>query len=258
MGASGEIDVVTIGDHRIRLDPRSKHGRMYLKNSSAGIDDVDVAIARRFMRPGDRVLDLGANIGYNALHYLNLGAAHVDAVEPHPDLHARLRSFEGDRFTVHPVAIGAAPGRARMVVSQTHDQGHTLKPEVVAIHRQVFGATLQEIDIDVTTADLLFPSARFDYIKADIEGSELDFIAGARTLFTERPPRVLQIEIMPDFYDEYAAVLSRYFRTVLRIDYDRDSGRIEAVAPSAPARDGFRNVPPNYVLFNERVVSTVG
>ncbi|MEH3147989.1 MAG: FkbM family methyltransferase [Methylobacterium frigidaeris] len=258
MGASSEIKIVTIGDHQIRLDPRTKHGRMYLKNSSAGIDDIDVAIARRFMRAGDRVLDLGANIGYNSLHYLNLGAAHVDAVEPHPDLSARLRPFEGDRFAVHPVAVGAAPGRARMIVSQSHDQGHTLKPEVVAIHRAVFGATLREIEVDVTTADLLFPSARFDYIKADIEGSELDFIAGARRLFAERPPRVLQIEIMPEFYDAYAAVLSHYFGTVLRIDYDRDSGRIDAVAPSAPTRDGFRNVPPNYVLFNDRGTPAIG
>lgn len=258
MSASSETTIVTIGDHQIRLDPRTKHGRMALKNASAGIDDVDVAIARRFMRPGDRVLDLGANIGYNALHYLNLGAAHVDAVEPHPDLNARLRLFEGERFAVHPVAIGAAPGRARMTVSQTHDQGHTLKPEVVTIHRQVFGKTLQEIEVDVTTADLLFPSVRFDYIKADIEGSEMDFITGASTLFTERPPRVLQIEIMPEFYDEYAAVLSRYFATMLRIDYDRDSGRIEAVAPSAPSQAGFRNLPPNYVLFNDRVMPAAG
>jgi FkbM family methyltransferase len=250
MSAVGEIRTITIGDYEISLDLRTKHGRMYYKNMCAGIDDVDVAIAKRFMHPGDRVLDLGANIGLNAVNYLKLGAAHVDAVEPHPDLNACLRLLESDRLAVHPVAMGATPGQAKLAISQTHNQGHTLKPEVVAIHRRIFGENLQEIEVAVNTADRLFPNKMFEYIKVDIEGSELDFVAGATNLLTERPPRVMQIEIMPEFHDEYMKVLSLYFKTALRIDYNRESGRIDAVVPTASSRDGFHNSPPNYVLFD--------
>ncbi|WP_083468179.1 FkbM family methyltransferase [Methylobacterium tarhaniae] len=245
-----KIKIVNIGDHQIQLDISTKHGRIYYTNFNDGIDDVDVAIAKQFMREGDTALDLGANIGYNAIHYLSLGAVHVDAVELHPDLNARLRLFESNRFTVHPVAIGAAPGRARLALSQTHNQGHTLKSEVIHIHRPVFGEVIQEIEVNVTTIDTLFPAKKFDYIKVDIEGSELDFIKGARRLLAERLPRILQIEIMPEFYEESYKELRQYFKKILRIDYDRESGRINAVDPSTRPQEKFRNIPPNYILFN--------
>lgn len=245
---------VQVGRHTIWLDQRIKHERTYYTNSINGIDDVDTAIAKRFMRAGDRVLDLGANIGFNTLHYLRLGAAEVHAVEPHPELYSRLATFQDERLFTYPVAISSAPGKAQLILSQTHNQGHTLKREIVSIRPSVFGTELKEVAVKTTTADLLFPRSSFDYVKVDIEGSELDFIEGATDLLRRHPPRILQIEIKPELFENYFGVLHRHFSNCVRIDYNRVNGEINVAEPSASHREGFRNVPPNYVLFNDEAI----
>ncbi len=60
--------------------------------SDCGIYDISVVEAIfRLTGPSDRVLDVGANIGYMSAAAVAAGAQEVTAFEPHPELFQRLK-----------------------------------------------------------------------------------------------------------------------------------------------------------------------
>jgi FkbM family methyltransferase len=78
-------------------------------------DYVDLEIGN-----GDRVLDLGANIGVFAHRALELGAEHVTCVEPEPrNLELLRRNTEGRPVSVIAAAVGAETGEGTLYVSDT-------------------------------------------------------------------------------------------------------------------------------------------
>ena len=251
MGRTSDQPVLRIGGRRLHLRLDNKHEIAYFEKARAGIDDVDVAIARRLLRKGDAALDLGANIGFVSLHLLALGASQVQAFEPNPEIYQRLESLQCAALQCHSCAVGATSGFADLILSVSHHQGATLYPEVVGIRPKVFGSEPQTVRVEVRPIDSLFPQTRFDYIKVDIEGGELDFVRGATRLLTERPPRVLILEIKPEFLTEYLAAMSPYLRVVRRVDYDKASGSIRFVEVDQPSVEPFRNQPPNYVFTDD-------
>jgi FkbM family methyltransferase len=254
LGASGHRkiarDKLRIGDNVLPLQLDNKHEIAYLEKARTNIDEVDVAIARRMLKPGDLALDLGANIGYVSLHMLALGACEVHAFEPNPIIFHRLKSLRTDRLHCYPYAIGATSGSGKLILSVSHHQGSTLHPEVIQLRPKVFGEMPQTVEVPIRTIDELFPALQFDYIKVDIEGAEIDFVNGAHALLTLRPPRVLIVEIKPEFRDAYLDKLSKYFSCVRRVDYDRALGDIRLVEIDDPEAAPYRNQPPNYVFSN--------
>lgn len=249
--ADGGREAITIGANVLTVYPATKHEIAYLEKTRAGIDDVDVAIARRLLRPGDRVLDLGANIGFVALHFLALGAKEVHAFEPHPDIYARLSGTGAQGLVCYPYAISAAEGVSELIISRTHNQGSTLHRQVVDIRPQVYGAAPETVTVETRTVDALFPGQSFDYVKVDIEGSELDFVKGAHQLLSARPPRVMVLEVKPEFEADYLAVLRPYFTHVRRADYNRETGGVQFRELGEASDPGYRNVPPNYIFTND-------
>jgi len=239
-----------IGHYVLPLQLDNKHEIAYHEKAKANIDEVDVAIARKMLKPGDLALDLGANIGYVSLHMLKLGAREVHAFEPNPVIFHRLKRLRSDKLYCYPYAIGAVSGVGKLILSVSHHQGSTLHPEVIRLRPKVFGEMPQRVEVPVRTIDELFPTQQFDYIKVDIEGGEIDFVNGAHALLTQRPPRVLIIEIKPEFRDVYIDKLSKYFSCVRRVDYDRVHGDIRLMKIDDPEAEPYRNQPPNYVFSN--------
>jgi len=67
--------------------------------------DAYAGAIRALVKPGDRVLEIGAGIGFFSVLAVRAGAAHVDAVEPNPAIHLgpRLAQANGcdGRITFH-------------------------------------------------------------------------------------------------------------------------------------------------------------
>lgn len=242
---------IWIGAHELMLQPDNKHEIAYLDKYRRGIVDVDVAIGNRLFKPGDVALDLGANIGYVSLHMIAMGAKEVHAFEPHPAIFKRLQALKTKNLFCYPFAISDKSGVQELILSVTHNQGSTLYPEVVQIRPQVFGEVPVAVKVETRTIDEIFSNKQFDYMKVDIEGGELDFIRGAHNLLTLHSPRILAIEIKPEFRDRYLKILGEYFSFAWRVDYNRITGDIKFMSHGAPSEDGYLNQPPNFIFSND-------
>jgi FkbM family methyltransferase len=142
------------------------------------------------LRPGDLVVDVGANEGFKTDTFLRLGAA-VVAVEPDAKNQRILKErFIQLRLKAKPVTIvGAAVsdkvGTETMWVDQPGSAKNTLSQKWVDTLRhdvQRFGEALefaQQTQVETTTLDQLIATyGRPFYIKIDVEGAEPKVLKG--------------------------------------------------------------------------------
>lgn len=151
----------------------------------------ELALMQRLVQPDAVVLDVGANIG---AHTLTL----ADAVGPE----GRVWAFEPQRLVfqmlcanvalnsrtnVHTVhaAVGATPG---LLPLPEHDPrrptnfGGVSFADVASLPQPVAGAQVRRITLDGLGLE------RCDLIKIDVEGMEVDVLAGARALVAACQP----------------------------------------------------------------------
>lgn len=139
---------------------------------------VQEAIAR-YLQRGDWAWDVGAFIGYHTLFMWRLGA-NVVAFEPDPanfDRLSRNLTVNG-AFGVKTLrtAVGRAAGRANLL----RREGLPAQTRVVYGH----GGECRVVSLDSILLDL--PAPRL--VKVDVEGAELDVLAGAMRLLREVKP----------------------------------------------------------------------
>ena len=149
------------------------------------------------VRPGDIVLDCGANVGSFTRTALSRGARLVVAIEPAPNtIRALRRNFEKEivqgRVIVYPKGVWDHDD----VLALSVDEGNQGSNSVVLAG----GSTKVQVPlttIDKIAAELQLP--RVDFIKMDIEGAEKQAIAGgANTIRKFRPRLSLSTEHLTD------------------------------------------------------------
>jgi FkbM family methyltransferase len=212
---TGGDATITIGDVEIRLDLAFIHERRYALGYLFGFRnpqaDIDRLIFQETVRPRDVVLDAGANIGVTAAEALACGARHVVCAEPENGLADRLHSVAArypGRFTICHCALGAYEGFVDLILSSTHNQGHTTSSEIRSQFPNIFGNQRQKVKL--STIDRVLATRSADVWKLDVEGAEADAIRGAKHVLTCSPPRVIIAELYDSFVSEVVNLLSEY------------------------------------------------
>lgn len=160
------------------------------------------------VRPGDVVLDCGANIGVFTRKALTRGARQVVAIEPSPSiLPALRRNFEPEiragRVIVYPKGVWDRDAELQLTQDDAYPESSSvvLQPDE-RVHRIGIPVTT----IDQIVAELNLP--RVDFIKMDIEGAEKPALQGAQnTLRRFRPRMSISTEHLPDDFTAIPALV---------------------------------------------------
>lgn len=133
-------------------------------------------------RPGDVVIDIGANEGDFSEMVLELASdAKVYAVEPHPKTFARLSRRLGDKATCFNLALASSPGTAKLFDYSDRDgSSHASlhKSVITDIHK----SDVSDVEVTVETLGNLARAngiADIFLLKIDAEGAEYDILSGA-------------------------------------------------------------------------------
>ena len=162
----------------------------------------------RLLRPGDLAFDIGAHVGSRS-RAMRAAGARVVACEPQEPFAGFLaRSLPRD-IVLRREAVGPAESMARMAVSSLHPTVSSLSTSFTgeAASAPGFGHVRwdRSQEVRMTTMDRLIADHGLpDYVKIDVEGFELDVLAGL-----SQPLPMLSVEYLPGFRDRTLAVIDR-------------------------------------------------
>jgi|HubBroStandDraft_5_1064220.scaffolds.fasta_scaffold223893_1 FkbM family methyltransferase len=177
------------------------------------------------IKPGQTVLDIGANIGAHTMHFARAVGPNgrVVAVEAtdyayrklcaNLELNPTLRSqVSAQQVLLAASALSAKP--AALHSSWPLDEGHELHPLHRGELKSVGGARVLALDQLVLEEKL----TRIDWIKIDVDGNELSVLQGASTVLDTMHP-CLFMELAPSCYEDSPENFDELIELLLRHGY---------------------------------------
>lgn len=163
---------------------------------------VSTALTRAMTCTSGAFVDIGANIGYHALHIATrFPNRPVHAVEPLPWLREQIIESASrnvlTNLTVHPTGLGSSDAAERCLLVRAENTGSS---SFYPMENLNLFAVSDRLTVPITTLDSLRSRmGRIGVIKIDVEGHEPEVLTGARTtLETDRP--VIVMECSPMYY----------------------------------------------------------
>lgn len=163
-------------------------------------DPVGLAVARRFVKPGSVVVDIGAHFGYFSLELARLAGpcGEVHAFECDPRAAARLREHVrlAGATTVHVHEAALVEGSESEVSLRLTDQlgwSTIRRSHWVQARSEI---TVPAVGLDRALSRAGIDPARLSFLKADVEGAELLALRGGETALNAGSPAIL-VEFEP-------------------------------------------------------------
>jgi FkbM family methyltransferase len=163
-------------------------------------EEHETRLFRAHLVPGTRVLDLGANVGWFAVHAI-LAGCEVHAFEPVPaiaevcerNMARAMRAGKG-RGVLHRAAAGEAPGTAVIALDRANFGDNRVLDS--RAQRPADMGACETLAIDVVRVDDVAPGpARV--IKIDTQGSEWHALQGMRGVLEQSTAVALLLEFWP-------------------------------------------------------------
>ncbi len=188
---------VQIRGYDVYVDLRHTSSQGLLAGSpwdAAPIESGEQLVMARFVDRGNRVFDIGANIGLHTVLFATLVGPQglVFAFEPNPMLlpclSRTIAAMPNARLL--PFALSSTIGSADFYVPRDHTLGSLADWTRGRIRKRANSFVCDQQTIDDLVARQVIPVP--DFIKCDVEGAELKVFVGARqTLDHEDAPIVL-------------------------------------------------------------------
>jgi FkbM family methyltransferase len=220
---------------------------------SRGIFETEVTEALwRLVRPGDTVVDGGANIGYmTSLLAVRVGpTGAVHSFEPHPEVFHELgsnaqrwrNSVKCGTLILHEAALGECKSSAWLTVRSDNRAISSIDPAQQQ-SQEVGGVRIRVLPLD----DVLPPNTTVGVVKLDVEGHEIFALKGMRRMLESRRIRHLVFEELAPF----PAATHHYLRELGYVIFglERKTLGIRCVSEGPPRFDPIGT--PNYVATLE-------
>ena len=154
------------------------------------------------VKPGERVVDVGANIGMLTLHAASRVGPRgvVDAFEPNPACCRRIEAaLVGNHISqvrLHPIGLSDAPGTLVLSILQNHTGMGTLAT------MDGSAAVTARVNVPVRVADdvLLSDPRPIALVKIDVEGFEARVLRGMCEVLKRHQP-IVTTEVVPEWLE---------------------------------------------------------
>jgi FkbM family methyltransferase len=181
---------------------------------------------RRYVRPGDVVYDLGANVGFYSLlaSVLTGPDGRVFSFEPAPSNLAYLRrhlELNGiSNCVVFDCAVSSAAGSASFSVGASRAESHLTVTPGASSH------IVKTVALDDLVASKELPPP--NVIKCDIEGGEYDALRGASQILKQHQPLIFLATHSPEIHERCCSLLTSLGYRLQSLD-DRPLERTDEV-----------------------------
>lgn len=218
---------------------------MLANATSRGLEPGTGDVLRRLIQPGMVVADVGANIGLLTLimAWAAGPGGKVIAFEPEAIPRANLekmRHLNGLSWVeVRDQAVGAEAGQLTFHVSDIigHSSLYAL-PETEGS---------REIKVEVVRLDAVAPAQRMDVVKIDVEGAELDVLAGMSGLIAKNKDLAVVAEFGPEHLRRVGQTPAQWFKAFADAGFkayiiDETTGAAEPTSAKAAAKVVSANI----------------
>lgn len=229
--------------HRILFGPMK--GLCFRTNQLIGISPVYSGPERdhqnlfaQLVKPGDCVIDVGANWGNHTLYFARLTGENgmVHAFEPIPEVMAELRwHLNANHFAnvkTHEIALSNETGEANFIVGPLSETSHleNIRPEQNDQKENAIRVVVQTLDS--LADDLSLETVKL--IKIDVEGAESKTLEGAEQTIRRLKPHLVIDLHTPEQDLKVAAMLDEWGYQLSRVG----GGDITRLDRSWPDPDG--------------------
>ncbi|MFZ0828499.1 MAG: FkbM family methyltransferase [Verrucomicrobiia bacterium] len=182
----GDICVEFPNRTRLLVSPRMKGAAHYITPRLCEFEEM--AFVMHFLRPGDMLADVGANVGAFTIMAAGVAGARVVAFEASPDTFAmlarniRLNDLQ-DRVRAIHAAAGRGEGQAFFSIGLGTEN-----------HIATGMAEGSLVTVKVTTLDKELAASPPNLLKVDVEGFETEVFAGATNTLRQSGLRAILVE----------------------------------------------------------------
>ncbi len=171
------------------------------------------------LKEDDIFLDIGASVGLiSVLAMAKINNGYVYSVEPDPEnIKCLTENFKVNNFSnfqILPIALGDKVDKLKLYTNGSNGKSPSLE--------KVNGYD-SFVNVDVKTLDQLLEDNVIDsptVIKIDIEGAELMALKGMEILLSSnKRPRILFIEVHPDFLKSFRSNTQEVYDFLSSYDY---------------------------------------
>ncbi|SNX52860.1 FkbM family methyltransferase [Thermoanaerobacterium sp. RBIITD] len=157
---------------------------------------IEIDTLAKFIKPGDTVIDAGAYIGTHTIAFANIvgNSGRVIAFEPNP---IAFRILENNcvrnscsNVVLYPYALGNAEGQVSLFINTNNNVGGSC---LLDVNKESNDRNHQIIVEQRRLDSILNDSLHF--IKADVEGMELELLEGSENLIIKYKP-VIFLELI--------------------------------------------------------------
>ena len=179
-------------------------------------DKFEIELLQKYLKPGDSVLDIGANIGFYALIISQLVGKKGKVFCFEPDVknfnHLQKATKKINNIFVNQLAVSSKTGIIKIYTSKSLNVDHrTYKPDVYD----------KEFDIRAVSIDDFLPKdTKVDFIKMDIQGFEMQALKGMINTLHLNPKLKMISEFWPYGLKKAGSSLSEYFIYLKDLGFD--------------------------------------